>query len=51
MTNLNLQSYGIYETHMRNILNEIEKKGDGDFFKVDIKSTPTSKMKSKYRNQ
>ena len=51
MQNLNLQSYGIYETHMRNILNEIEKKGDGDFFKVDIKSTPTSKMKAKFRNQ
>ena len=51
MTNLNLQSYGIYETHMRNILNEIEKKGDGDFFKVDIKSTPISKMKAKFRNQ
>ena len=50
MQNLNLQSYGIYETHMRNILNEIEKKGDGDFFKVDIKSTPTSKMKAKFRS-
>lgn len=50
MNNLNLQSYGIYQTHMRNVLTAISQKGDGDFFKVDIKSTPTSKMKAKFRN-
>ena len=51
MNNLNLQNYGIYATHMQNILNEIEKKGDGDFFKVDIKSTPISKMKAKFYDE